>query len=113
MKVKHIYIILCILGTVLPYSQFLPWLLENGLNLPLLFNEIATSRIAAFGWLDVIVSAVVLFVFMWEDGRSRKIPNLWLPMVGTLTVGVSLGLPLYLLLREVEREKDNIHSRQN
>ena len=71
MKVKHIYIILCILGTVLPYSQFLPWLLENGLNLPRLFNEIATSRIAAFGWLDVIVSAVVLFVFMWQDGRSR------------------------------------------
>lgn len=105
MKVKLIYIILCILGTVLPYSQFLPWLLENGVNLPLLFNEIANSRIAAFGWLDVIVSAVVLFVFMWEDGRSRKIANLWLPIVGTLTVGVALGLPLYLLLRELDEEK--------
>ncbi|MEM7111086.1 MAG: DUF2834 domain-containing protein [Chloroflexota bacterium] len=105
MNVKHIYIILCILGTVLPYSQFLPWLLENGLNIPLLFNEIATSRVAAFGWLDVIVSAVVLFVFMWEDGRSRKVSNLWLPIVGTLTVGVSLGLPLYLLLRELDKEK--------
>lgn len=103
MKVKHIYIILCILGTVLPYSQFLPWLLENGLNIPLLFNEIATSSIAAFGWLDVIVSAVVLFVFMWEDGRYQNTANLWLPIVGTLTVGVSLGLPLYLLLREMQR----------
>jgi hypothetical protein len=25
---------------------------------------------------------------------------LWLPVIGTLTVGVSLGLPLYLYLRE-------------
>ena len=103
-KVKHIYLILCIVGIVLPYSQFIPWLLENGLDIPLLLNEIASSRIAAFGWLDVIVSALVLFVFIVYDGRKERIGNLWLPVVGTLTVGVSLGLPLFLLLRELHFE---------
>jgi len=31
---KYFYGILCILGTLLPYAQFLPWLAEHGLNVP-------------------------------------------------------------------------------
>ncbi len=29
---------------------------------------------------------------------------MWWPLAGILTVGVSLGLPLFLYLREVQRE---------
>lgn len=102
-KTKHLYALLCVLGIALPYSQFIPWLIENGLNIPGLINEITASRIAAFGWLDVIVSVVVLFVLIFTEGRRRDIRHLWLPIVGTCLVGVSLGLPLYLLLRENAR----------
>ena len=105
MKTKHIYLLLGFLGVVLPYSQFLPWLAENGLNIPLLIEQIATPQIAAFGWLDVIISALVLFVFILTDGRRQKVSRLWLPIAGTLIVGVSLGLPLYLYLREVTLER--------
>ena len=90
-KKKHVYLLLCIVGTVLPYSQFLPWISENGLDVSPLFEQIAGSRIAAFGWLDVVVSAVVLFVLMFTDGVERRVARLWLPVVGTLVVGVSLG----------------------
>ena len=105
MKTRHVYLALCFFGIVLPYSQFLPWIAENGLDIALLIEEITTSRIAAFGWLDVIVSALALFVFIFTDGRREKIANLWLPVAGTLLVGVSLGLPLFLYLREVNREQ--------
>jgi hypothetical protein len=104
-KTKHIYLLLGFLGVVLPYSQFLPWIADNGFNVPLLIEQITTSRIAAFGWLDVLVSALVLFVFVLADGQKRKVSNPWLPVVGMLTVGVSLGLPLYLYLREVAQER--------
>ena len=104
-KKKHVYLFLCILGTVLPYSQFLLWVSDNGLDVSLLFEQITSSRIAAFGWLDVVVSAVVLFVFMFTDGVERRVERLWLPVVGTLVVGVSLGLPLFLYLVEVSRER--------
>jgi hypothetical protein len=92
------------MGTVLPYTQSIPWMIENGLNASLLFQQIASSRLAAFGWLDVMVAALALFVFIITDGRRHQVPGLWLPIVGTLTVGVSLGLPLYLLLREIRLE---------
>lgn len=103
MRLKHPYVFLRIIGAVLPYTQFIPRVIENGLNVPLLVDQIASSRLAAFGWLDVIVAALALFVFMISDGRRHQVPSLWRPIVGTLTVGVSLGPPLYLLLREIRR----------
>jgi hypothetical protein len=104
MKLKHLYIFLCIVGTALPYTQFIPWMVENGLDIPLLVNQIASSRLAVFGWLDVIVSALALFAFVISDGRRNQVTALWLPIAGTMAVGVSLGLPLYLRLREFRRE---------
>lgn len=104
-KKKHVYLFLCILGTVLPYSQFLLWISDYGFDVPLLFEQITSLRIAAFGWLDVVVSAIVLFVFMFTDGVERRVAKLWLPVVGTLVVGVSLGLPLFLYLMEVSKER--------
>ena len=52
--------ICCVLGLLLPYSQFVPWLLEHGLNVALLVRELFGNRISAFFAMDVIVSAIVL-----------------------------------------------------
>ena len=101
---EHVYLFLCILETVLPYSQFRLWISDNGLDVSLLFEQIASSRIAAFGWLDVVVSAIVLSVFIFTEGFERRVARLWLPVVGTLVVGVSLGLPLFLYMVEVAGE---------
>ena len=105
MKIKNIYLVLCLLGIIIPYASFIPWVMENGLNVPLLLNQIASSPVASFGWLDVIVSAVALFVFIYSDSQKRKVQYWWLTIIGTLTVGVSLGLPLYLYLREISKNE--------
>jgi hypothetical protein len=103
LKPKTIYLVLAILGTVLPCAKFIPWLLKNGLNLPLLADQIASSPVASFGWLNVFFATIALFVFMVSDGRNRKVRLVWLTVFGTLMAGVSLGLPLYLFLREISR----------
>src|SRR3990172_8420125 len=100
MRRLHVYVLLSILGAALPLSQFLPWLVAHGLDVPLLVSEIASSRIAAFGWVDVVVSGAPVLFFLVVDGGESKTPHLWVPVLGTLTVGVSFGLPLYLALRE-------------
>ena len=61
-------------------------------------------RIGAFFGMDVIVSAIVLLAFMRFERRRASIPHSWAPVAGTLLVGVSFGLPLFLYLREVSRE---------
>ena len=100
MRLRHAYLGLCLAGIVQPYWALIPWLVEHGLDLPLFCQELFSTRIGAFFGLDVIVSAVVLFVFVFGEGRRMAIPRLWLPVLATLLVGVSLGLPLFLYLRQ-------------
>ena len=102
---KKFYLILCILGIVLPYWQFLSWMAENRLAFDALIQEAIGSRISAFAWLDVIVSAIVLLGFILYEGKRQNIKRLWLPILGTCAVGVSCGLPLFLLMREVQLSK--------
>lgn len=98
---KTIYFILCLLGVALPLSQLAPWLLQHGLNTTLLIEEAFGDRISAFAWLDVVVSAVVVLIFIVWEGRRIGMNKLWVPIVGLFSIGVSLGLPLFLLLREI------------
>jgi len=82
---KNIYLRLSVIGLVLPNSQFIPFLMENEFDIPLLLGQITSSRIAAFGWLDVAVSAVVLALMVLDDREDMR--NWWLPLVATFTVG--------------------------
>lgn len=100
MRLRHLYLGFCLAGTVLPYWKLVPWVMEHGLNLPMLGQELFATRIGAFFGLDVVVSAFVLFLFIGSEGRRLALPRLWLPILATLLVGVSLGLPLFLYLRQ-------------
>lgn len=100
LKPKALYLCLCVAGTVVPYSQLLPFLRENGLNLPLMIAQLFATPVSAFFGADVIVSSLVLWVFVAVDGRRTHVPHRWAPIVANLAVGVSLGLPLFLYLRE-------------
>ena len=100
MKPKALYLCLCVAGTLLPYWQLLPFLREHGLNLPLMIAQLFATPVSAFFGVDVIVSSLVLWVFVAVDGRRTGVPHLWAPVVANLAVGVSLGLPLFLYLRE-------------
>jgi hypothetical protein len=100
MKLKTIYLVLCVLGLVLPYWQFVPWVLANGLNIPLFFRQLFANRIGGFFGMDALVSAVVLLVFTRRESSRLGVHGRWLPLIAVLTVGVSLGLPLFLYLRE-------------
>ena len=108
MKRGNLYLLLCVAGTVLPYSQLIPFVRENGLDPRLFFEQVFSTRIGAFfGW-DVIVSSVALWVFVFIDGRREGVKRLWAPVVASLAVGVSLGLPLFLYMRERRREPTSL-----
>ena len=105
MKTRHFYLACSVLGLLLPYSLFLPWLLEQGLDLALFVRELFANRISAFFAMDVIVSAIVLIWFIQSEGKRLQVRLLWLPTVGTLLAGVSFGFPLFLFLRQVTLDR--------
>jgi hypothetical protein len=100
-RLRHVYLGLCVVGTVLPLSQFIPWCREHGLNLSLFVQELSANRIGGFFGLDVVVAACVLWVFIVAEGKRLGLRHLWVPVLGSLGVGVSLGLPLFLYLRQL------------
>ena len=103
MKLRYLYLVLAVLGLILPYSQFGPWIAEHhGLNMSIFFRDLFANRISAFfGW-DVIVSAIVLISFVQTEGKRLSMRGLCLPIAGTLVVGVSFGFPLFLFLRQAK-----------
>jgi hypothetical protein len=105
MKTRHFYLICCVLGLILPYSQLVPWLLEHGLNITLFYRELFANRISAFFAMDVIVSAIVLIWFIQSEGKRLRVRLLWMPTVGTLVAGVSFGFPLFLFLRQMALDR--------
>jgi hypothetical protein len=55
--------------------------------------------------MDVFVSPAVLWTFVAWEGRRLAMGHLWAPVVASLAVGLSLGFPLFLYLRQVRLER--------
>ena len=104
MKPKHAYLVLAVLGAVLPLWQLIPFLRDHGLAFDVFFQQLFSTPIGGFFGMDVIVSSVVLWVLVYVEGRRAGVRHLWLPVIANLIVGVSMGLPLFLYMRELRLE---------
>jgi hypothetical protein len=101
---KKLYLVLCVLGTVLPYAWFLPFILEHGLDPNAFVSQLFANPVSGFFGLDVIVSSLALWVLVAVEGRRLRMRRLWAPIAANVAVGVSLGLPLFLYMREARLE---------
>src|SRR5215210_5622018 len=97
---KYVYLALFIIGTIVPLLSFVPWVLDHGVDISLMLDELFANRISAFFGLDVIVSSLVFWVFANWEGKRVGVTWIWLPVLASLIVGLSSGLPLFLFLRE-------------
>lgn len=104
MKLRHLYLLLCVLGTVLPLWQFYPFLLAHGLDVVLFLEKLFVNEVSGFFGMDVIVSGTAVIIYTIVEGRRLQIPHAWLALLG-LCVGVSLALPLFLYMKQ--RHLDN------
>jgi len=104
MRLRHVFLLLFVVGTLLPLALFWPWLVANGLNVQLFFSELFSTSIGAFFGADVMISAVVLVVFSAAESRRLKMDNplivVGFVIIATLCAGVSSGFPLFLFLRQ-------------
>jgi hypothetical protein len=104
-NVKTIYALLCALGLILPYWYFVPFVLENGLDIRLFIGQLFANQISAFFGADVIVSSLVLWAFIYQETRKYDTRLWWVCLVANLAVGVSLALPLFLWLRQIQIDR--------
>ena len=95
----RLYAALCLVGTLVPVYFLASFVSDEGVDVRAFLDEMADNNVSMFAWADVVVSALAVIAFAVRE-RSKGLANWWAPVVATLTLGVSLGLPLLLLLRE-------------
>jgi uncharacterized protein DUF2834 len=107
---QWLYLAAAVLGTALPLSQLAPFLAAHGPDARLFAAQLFANHVSAFFGLDVLVSSLALWLFVFSEGRQRGMKNLWLYVACNLAVGVSLALPLFLFFRERSMELVNSES---
>jgi len=107
MTARAVYAGLAFIGALVPLVHLRRFLVTTGpAPGPFLDQLFGTPVSAFFGW-DVIISGIVLLIFIQLEGARRRVPHLWAPILGTLFIGVSFGLPLFLALCEGRPASDS------
>lgn len=97
---KKIYLLLAIIGIILPYTQFVPWTMENGFDLAMMMDLMFVNKIAAGIAIDALTAAFVLLVFMALESKRKPVKYWYIPVVGVFVFGLAFAMPAYLYLRE-------------
>ena len=97
---KNVYLLLTIVGTIVPYLFFFDFFAEHGVDLPSFVGGLFANGAAAGFSSDVLISAAVFWVWSYTDARENDVRRWWPVIPATLLVGLSLAFPLYLYMRE-------------
>ena len=106
MKLKHLYLAIAIVGTIVPYYFFIGFLMEHGLNLNLMLDQMFVNGISSFFSWDVIISTFAVVTLVISEGKKLEMKHRWLYIIFNLSVGVSLALPAFLYARELKIENN-------
>ena len=71
MRPKHVYLGLCVMGTILPLAAFLPFLRSHGLDVGEFIGQLFGTAVSSFFAWDVIVSSLDLIGWIHADGLGR------------------------------------------
>lgn len=97
MSRKNIFLILAIAGFIAPYYFFLQ---VREFDLNALFQQFSASAILSGTAMDLLISVIVYWFFMFTEAKKLQMKNAWLYLLATLLVGLSFALPLFLYFRE-------------
>lgn len=100
MTLFRAYLGLALIGAVMPYAIFLPWLAEHGVDSRLFVSQLFSTGPATIFAADVLFAALVFVIFALMEGRRLGMGRLWLYPLVTFTIGLCCALPLFLAFRE-------------
>ncbi len=100
------WLLMTLVGTVVPYVFFVPWAIEHDFNIPLLFVQNSETLADRFFTADLILTGLCFLIYIIARERRRHVPCYGLAIAGLLLVGISCGLPLYYFLEERQRLRD-------
>lgn len=95
-----VYLVIAVLGTVLPMSQFIPASIDGEFTVQGMFQEMTSTRTLTGVSLDLTVAVWAGLAFGFIEIKRHKVRHWWIALVGTFLIGFSFSLPFFLFLRE-------------
>lgn len=99
---KRLYLILAIIGAILPSIFFSQYFLASGLNLPGFISSLFVNPLVTGFTVDLVFTSFVFWIMMFHEMRQGKGPNPLIFIVLNLLIGLSCALPAYLYARSTD-----------
>ncbi len=97
---KTLYLVLAIVGAVLPYVFFVQHFSSEGVSLSRFVTALFANGAAGGFTADLLITSVVFWIFMFHQRSRDKGPRPILFIGLNLLIGLSCALPAYLYARE-------------
>lgn len=97
MNRKTAYLILAIVGAVIPIVFFAGFAAENGLDLFAFVEALFVNGAAGGFAADLVISSFVFWLYMFSNREDG--PQPWVFIALNLCIGLSCALPAYLWAR--------------
>jgi hypothetical protein len=101
MQMKRLYLILAVLGAIIPYLFFIQYFSTLGLSLGGFISAVFANGATAGFTVDLLFTSFVFWSFMFIQKRDHSSPSPYLSILLNLTIGLSCALPANLYAREV------------
>ena len=97
-----IYLILAILGAVLPWRANLEFIAESSGNFDIQQFAADASATAAARSLgaDLLIGATAVSIWICIEGQKQKVKGWWIAILLSFGVAFACGAPFFLFLRE-------------
>lgn len=105
MSLRNFYLVMSIVGTVVPWALFASFFAAHGPNLLFFMASLFTNGAAGGFSIDVLISIAVFWVWSFVDARKNGVKRWWLVIPAGFFVGLSLAMPLYFYIQAVAKDK--------
>ncbi len=101
-NLSYIYLILAILGALLPMISNFQFAYEYGFAFDIKkFIQLANDNPAAESISrDLFISASAVFIWIINEAKKLDIKNMWIVYIGTFLIAFAFSAPFFLFLRE-------------
>lgn len=97
---KKVYLMLSMIGAIVPYVFYIKFIQSEGINFPLFITTLFENNSAAGFSADVLLATVVFWLYIFQRAKLSNGPKPLLFFVLSCTIGLSCALPAYLYANE-------------
>ncbi len=97
---KALYLVLAIVGALVPYAFFIQFFTSEGINLGVFAGALFANPAAGGFTADLLLTSSTFWLFMFQQRSRKKGPSPAGFIALNLLIGLSCAVPAYLYVRE-------------